>query len=74
MFLILDIKSKRMKLECIASFPLFGNIYSLQSVRIAGASLDALLLSFKDAKVMNSAVHLIYSKIRWLMFNNAVLK
>lgn len=46
-----DVKSRRMKLECVASFSLFGNVYSMQSVRIAGSPLDSLLLSFKDAKL-----------------------
>lgn len=49
---VLDMKSRRMKLECVASFSLFGNVYSMQSVRIAGSPLDSLLLSFKDAKVL----------------------
>lgn len=39
------------KLEQIGTWQLFGNVESLQKVRFAGASTDAVLLSFKDAKV-----------------------
>ncbi|CAH1778694.1 unnamed protein product [Owenia fusiformis] len=46
-----DIKSKKQKLECLASYSLFGNITSMQKVRLAGASRDGLLLSFADAKL-----------------------
>ena len=40
-----------MKLECLATFNLFGNVMSLQSVSLAGSVRDALLLSFRDAKL-----------------------
>uniref|UniRef100_A0A4W6BTU9 Cleavage and polyadenylation specificity factor subunit 1 n=1 Tax=Lates calcarifer TaxID=8187 RepID=A0A4W6BTU9_LATCA len=39
------------KLEQVASFSLFGNVMSMASVQLVGASRDALLLSFKDAKL-----------------------
>ncbi|XP_035224337.1 cleavage and polyadenylation specificity factor subunit 1-like [Stegodyphus dumicola] len=41
----------KLKLECVQVFPLFGNVMSMQSVRLAGSSRDALLLSFKEAKL-----------------------
>ncbi|XP_055950282.1 cleavage and polyadenylation specificity factor subunit 1-like [Argiope bruennichi] len=41
----------KLKLECIQVFPLFGNIMSIKAVRLAGSPRDALLLSFKDAKL-----------------------
>ncbi|XP_053916543.1 cleavage and polyadenylation specificity factor subunit 1-like [Cuculus canorus] len=44
-------KGHREKLELLASFSLFGNVMSLASVQLAGAKRDALLLSFKDAKL-----------------------
>uniref|UniRef100_A0A8C1TW48 Cleavage and polyadenylation specificity factor subunit 1 n=1 Tax=Cyprinus carpio TaxID=7962 RepID=A0A8C1TW48_CYPCA len=44
-------KSRKEKLEQVASFSLFGNVMSLASVQLAGANRDALLLSFKDAKL-----------------------
>lgn len=47
-----DSKSRKEKLEQVASFSLFGNIMSMASVQLVGASRDALLLSFKDAKVL----------------------
>ncbi|XP_060653356.1 cleavage and polyadenylation specificity factor subunit 1 [Drosophila nasuta] len=41
----------KMRLECLASYTLYGNVMSLQSVSLAGAMRDALLISFKDAKL-----------------------
>ena len=46
-----DAKTRKEKLEQVASFSLFGNVMSMASVQLVGASRDALLLSFKDAKV-----------------------
>ncbi|KAG7458164.1 hypothetical protein MATL_G00235230 [Megalops atlanticus] len=46
-----DVKSRKEKLEQVASFSLFGNVMSMASVQLVGASRDALLLSFKDAKL-----------------------
>uniref|UniRef100_A0A8C1STD4 Cleavage and polyadenylation specific factor 1 n=1 Tax=Cyprinus carpio TaxID=7962 RepID=A0A8C1STD4_CYPCA len=43
--------SRKEKLEQVASFSLFGNVMSMASVQLAGANRDALLLSFKDAKL-----------------------
>ncbi|XP_041783632.1 cleavage and polyadenylation specificity factor subunit 1 [Anopheles merus] len=40
-----------MKLECVASYRLNGNIKSMQSVSLAGSLRDALLISFPDAKL-----------------------
>lgn len=40
-----------MKLECLASYQLFGNVMSLQAVSLAGSGRDALLMSFRDAKL-----------------------
>lgn len=44
-------KGHKEKLELMASFSFFGNVMSMASVQLAGAKRDALLLSFKDAKV-----------------------
>ncbi|XP_056274732.1 cleavage and polyadenylation specificity factor subunit 1 [Pseudoliparis swirei] len=46
-----ETKSRKEKLEQVASFSLFGNIMSMASVQLVGANRDALLLSFKDAKL-----------------------
>uniref|UniRef100_A0A3Q4BZK8 Cleavage and polyadenylation specificity factor subunit 1 n=1 Tax=Mola mola TaxID=94237 RepID=A0A3Q4BZK8_MOLML len=46
-----DAKTRKEKLEQVASFSLFGNVMSMASVQLVGASRDALLLSFKDAKL-----------------------
>ncbi|XP_053190348.1 cleavage and polyadenylation specificity factor subunit 1 [Scomber japonicus] len=46
-----DGKPRKEKLEQVASFSLFGNVMSMASVQLVGASRDALLLSFKDAKL-----------------------
>ncbi|XP_055589529.1 cleavage and polyadenylation specificity factor subunit 1 [Uranotaenia lowii] len=45
------IRPPTMKLECMASYTLYGNIMSLQSVSLAGSQRDALLISFQDAKL-----------------------
>uniref|UniRef100_A0A8C1A824 Cleavage and polyadenylation specificity factor subunit 1 n=1 Tax=Cyprinus carpio carpio TaxID=630221 RepID=A0A8C1A824_CYPCA len=44
-------ENRKEKLEQVASFSLFGNVMSLASVQLAAANRDALLLSFKDAKL-----------------------
>uniref|UniRef100_A0A8C0UTX3 RSE1/DDB1/CPSF1 first beta-propeller domain-containing protein n=1 Tax=Cyanistes caeruleus TaxID=156563 RepID=A0A8C0UTX3_CYACU len=44
-------RAQRERLELLASFSLFGNVMSMASVQLAGAKRDALLLSFKDAKL-----------------------
>lgn len=41
----------KMKLECLATYSLFGNVMSMQAVSLAGSSRDSLLLSFRDAKL-----------------------
>ncbi|XP_046387222.1 cleavage and polyadenylation specificity factor subunit 1 isoform X1 [Ischnura elegans] len=41
----------KMKLECVCTFSLFGNVMSIQSVALASSPRDALLLSFRDAKL-----------------------
>lgn len=46
-----DAKSRKEKLEQVASFSLFGNVMSMASVQLVGTNRDALLLSFKDAKL-----------------------
>ncbi|XP_037120198.1 cleavage and polyadenylation specificity factor subunit 1 [Syngnathus acus] len=46
-----DAKARKEKLELVACFSLFGNIMSMASVQLIGSSRDALLLSFKDAKL-----------------------
>ncbi|KAJ8403064.1 hypothetical protein AAFF_G00359800 [Aldrovandia affinis] len=46
-----DVKSRKEKLEQVAAFSLFGNVMSMASVQLVGANRDALLLSFKDAKL-----------------------
>ncbi|XP_061753334.1 cleavage and polyadenylation specificity factor subunit 1 isoform X2 [Nerophis ophidion] len=46
-----DGKARKEKLEQVASFSLFGNVMSMASVQLVGASRDALLLSFKDGKL-----------------------
>lgn len=51
-FLSTDSKTRKEKLEQVAAFSLFGNVMSMESVQLVGANRDALLLSFKDAKVV----------------------
>jgi cleavage and polyadenylation specificity factor subunit 1 len=40
-----------MRLECLASYELFGNVMSLQSVSLNNSPRDALLISFQEAKL-----------------------
>jgi cleavage and polyadenylation specificity factor subunit 1 len=40
-----------MKLECLATFSLHGNVVSMASASLAGSSRDSLLLSFREAKL-----------------------
>lgn len=46
-----DLRPPRMRFECITSFTLFGNIMALQTVSLTGSQRDALLISFRDAKL-----------------------
>lgn len=46
----IDYKMKQ-KMECLATFTLFGNIMSMKYVKLPGALRDSLLLSFSEAKV-----------------------
>lgn len=45
-----DYKMKQ-KMECLATFTLFGNIMSMKYVKLPGALRDSLLLSFSEAKL-----------------------
>ncbi|XP_055533699.1 cleavage and polyadenylation specificity factor subunit 1 [Wyeomyia smithii] len=45
------VRPPNMKLECMASYTLCGNMMSMQSVSLAGSQRDALLISFQDAKL-----------------------
>lgn len=40
-----------MKLECLASYTLWGNVMSMASVKCPSAGRDLLLVSFKEAKL-----------------------
>lgn len=40
-----------MRLECMATYELFGNVMALQPVSLSGSPRDALLICFKDAKL-----------------------
>ena len=40
----------RLKMECMASWEMFGWIQSIASVRLAGGERDSLLLTFKVGK------------------------
>ena len=41
----------KMKLECMATFQLFGEIMGLQKVTLPGAIRDTILISFSEAKL-----------------------
>jgi cleavage and polyadenylation specificity factor subunit 1 len=46
-----DLRPPTMRLECLNTYQLYGNIMSLQSVSLSGSQRDALLISFQDAKL-----------------------
>lgn len=46
-----DLRPPNMRLECLATYTLFGNVMSLKAVTLAGSPRDALLISFSDAKL-----------------------
>lgn len=46
-----ELNPPKMKLECLASYTVFGNVMSMQAVSLAGSQRDSLLLSFMDAKL-----------------------
>nr|CAD7202674.1 unnamed protein product [Timema douglasi] len=46
-----DNRPPKMKLECLATYTLFGNVMSMQAVSLAGSQRDSLLISFRDAKL-----------------------
>ncbi|XP_008551779.2 cleavage and polyadenylation specificity factor subunit 1 [Microplitis demolitor] len=48
---IYETRAPKMKLECLAQYILHGNVMSLQAVTLMGSQRDALLLSFRDAKL-----------------------
>ncbi len=43
--------SKKLKLECIETFTLYGHICSIKSCRYGNMTKDALIIAFADAKV-----------------------
>lgn len=44
-------RTPKMRLECLNVYQLYGNVMSLQAVSLSGSLQDALLISFKDAKL-----------------------
>ncbi|XP_055902575.1 cleavage and polyadenylation specificity factor subunit 1 [Eupeodes corollae] len=47
----IEVLNPKMKLECLASYTLNGNVMSLERVTLSGSLRDALLISFKEAKL-----------------------
>lgn len=48
---LINNRPPRMKLECLAQYSLHGNVMSMQAVQLVGSPREALLLSFRDAKL-----------------------
>lgn len=44
-------KNKKLNLECVDTFHLYGNISCMKSCRYGSMVKDALILAFEDAKV-----------------------
>ena len=51
LIIIADQSSAKMKLECQAKYTLHGNIMSIKHVSLSGSQRDAILISFRDAKL-----------------------
>jgi cleavage and polyadenylation specificity factor subunit 1 len=45
-------KNKKLKLECVETFSLYGTITAMKSCRYGSMTKDALVLVFGDAKVI----------------------
>ena len=59
-------------LELVVSHSLFGNIESLVAVRFPGHARDAILLSFRDAKVYVSCYLQGSCSFRFLFWNSVL--
>lgn len=60
----------KMKLECLASYNLFGTVMSLASASLPGSSRDILLLSFANAKLSLIEYDPISDNIKTLSLHN----
>jgi len=60
----------KMKLECLASYNLFGTVMSLASASLPGSSRDILLLSFNNAKLSLIEYDPINDNIKTLSLHN----
>lgn len=49
--LFVDLRPPNMRLECVTTYQLFGNVVAIQSVSLSGSQRDALLIGFRDAKL-----------------------
>lgn len=49
--LLADHRPPKMRLECLSSYKLYGNVMSLQHVSLSGSQRDAILISFREAKL-----------------------
>lgn len=51
LFSFVDLRPPKMRLECVATYELFGNVMAMQSVSLSNSQRDAILIGFKDAKL-----------------------
>ena len=57
-------------LDLAAQFPLHGNIESIHVLRFPGAPLDALMLSFREAKIAVVVYNAVEARLRTLFIHD----
>lgn len=60
----------KMKLECLASYSLYGKVMSMSSVSLPGSSQDTLLLSFSHAKLSVVEYDPVHDQLKTLSLHN----
>ena len=64
------VQPPKMKLECLASYTLFGNVMSLASVSLPGSQQDTILMSFSHAKLSLIEYDPISDSLKTLSLHN----
>lgn len=65
-----DGQPPKMKLECLASYNLFGNIMSIAAVSLPGSHQDTILMSFSHAKLSLIEYDPISDNLKTLSLHN----
>lgn len=65
-----DGQPPKMKLECLASYTLFGNVMSIGAVSLPGSQQDTILMSFAHAKLSLIEYDPITDNLKTLSLHN----